>query len=85
MLLLITTIYILPVKEVVKGGAAICMADMENEKEETDKKEKLKDFFSVSASDIFLNLACCNRHQHIAFNIPVPLHTIETPPPDNNG
>ena len=85
LLLLITTIYILPVKEAVKGGAAICMADMENEKEESDKKEKLKEFFSLSASSIFLTTACCNRYQHIAFNIPVPLHTVETPPPDNNG
>jgi hypothetical protein len=85
LLLLITTIYILPVKEAVNGGFSICMADMENEKEESDKKEKPKDFFPTPVSDLFLKMRCCNRPQHIAFNIPVPFHTIETPPPDNNG
>ena len=85
LLLCITTIYILPVKEAVKGGASICMTDMGNEKEESDKKEKLKEFFSFSVSDVFLNITRCNRHQPIAFNIPVPLHTVETPPPDDNG
>lgn len=85
LLLLVTTIYILPVKEAVKCGFSICMADIENDKEESNKKEKPKDFFPATASDIFLKMACCNRQQHIAFNIPVPLHIIETPPPDNNG
>ena len=85
LLLCITTIYILPVKEAFKGGVSICMADKGNEKEESDKKENLKEFFSGSSSDIFLSITHCNRHQHIAFNIPVPLHTVETPPPDNNG
>ena len=85
LLLLITSIYILPVKEALKGGTAICLADIENEKDESNKKEKLKEFFLASASDIFLTITYYSRHQHIAFNIPVPLHTIETPPPDNNG
>ena len=85
MLLLITTIYILPVKEAVRGGFSICMADMENEKEESNKKETPKDFFPAPASDIFLKMTCSKRQHHIAFNIPVSLHTIETPPPDNIG
>jgi uncharacterized protein YxeA len=82
LLLLITSLYILPVKEMLTKGNAVCMADMDEEKEENEKKEKSKEliFFNNTAFDFNNNYS--SLHQFVSFNIPVPLHTIETPPPD---
>jgi hypothetical protein len=85
LLFLITSVYILPVKEIIDNSNDICMADMDDEKGESEKKEKAKELFYSIVSDIAVkNLNRC-WHQHAAFNIPMPLHTIESPPPDNNG
>jgi uncharacterized protein YgfB (UPF0149 family) len=82
LLLLITSTYILPVKEMLAKGNAVCMADMDEEKEENEKKEKSKELFSFSNTLVILTHSYHNIHQFVSFNIPVPLHTIETPPPD---
>jgi hypothetical protein len=82
LLLLITSLYILPVKEILSKGNAICMADMDGEKEENEKKEKVKELFSFNNSSFTIADDYFNQHQFVSFNITVPLHTIETPPPD---
>jgi hypothetical protein len=82
LLLFITSLYILPVKEMLSKGNAICMADMDEEKGENDKKEKSKELFSFNNSAFSIADNYCIQHKFISFNIPVPLHTIETPPPD---
>jgi hypothetical protein len=83
LLLLITGIYILPVKETLKSGSAVCMADMDSEKEDCSKKEKNKDLFSyINTAYVIVNNVCNNKYHHISFCIPALLHTVETPPPD---
>jgi hypothetical protein len=82
LLLLITSIYILPVKEMLSKGNAVCMADMDEEKEENEKKEKSKELFPTVITTVLYTDNYSSLHQFISFNIPVPLHTIETPPPD---
>lgn len=57
------------------------MTDLE-EKEDNNKKEKFKELFSFSNSYAVTEDRYTCQHQHIAFNIPVILHTVETPPPD---
>ncbi len=82
LLLIITSLYILPVKEMLSKSSAICMADMDGEKEENEKKEKSKELFSFNNTAVTLINNYSYRHQFVCFNIPVPLHTIETPPPN---
>jgi hypothetical protein len=82
LLLLITSLYILPVKEMLSKGNAVCMADMDEEKEENEKKEKSKELFSFCNTTVLYTDNYSRLHQFVSFNIPVPLHTIETPPPD---
>jgi hypothetical protein len=82
LLLLVTGIYILPVKEHFSDNAVSCTADMDNEKEETKKKEKEKELFSFTTASFFANSFYGNMYRHLSFSIPVPLHTVETPPPD---
>jgi hypothetical protein len=63
-------------------GNAVCMADIDEEKEENEKKEKSKELFSFSSAVVILTHSYRSIHQFVSFNIPVPLHTIETPPPN---
>jgi uncharacterized protein YxeA len=82
LLLLITGIYILPVKGHLGKDAVVCTTDMDTEKEENNKKEKEKELFSYTASYHFKNSFNYNMYGHLSYCIPVPLHTVETPPPD---
>ena len=82
LLLLITAVYILPVRQYCIGEVVVCTTDMDNEKEENNKKEKEKELFSGTASYHFKNSFRHNIYGHLSFSIPVPLHTVETPPPD---
>jgi hypothetical protein len=82
LLLFITSLYILPVKEMLTKGNAVCMADMDEEKEDNEKKEKSKELFSSGNNTVLYTDNYSSLHQFISFNIPVPLHTIETPPPN---
>jgi hypothetical protein len=80
LLLLITCIYILPVKEHFNNSTVVCTTDMDTEKEENNKKEK--ELISYSSSYHFKNAFDRNIYGHLSCSIPVPLHTVETPPPD---
>jgi hypothetical protein len=82
LLLLVTAIYILPVKQHFSDNTVVCTADTDNEKEEIKKKEKGKELFSFSTASFFTNSFYGNMYGHLSFSIPVPLHTVETPPPD---
>ena len=84
-LLLATAHYILPVNEFIKDTPGISITDLADEKEESSNKEKFKEFISVSVFAVFLPVKSCSRYQHSILNLPALLHTIETPPPDNNG
>jgi hypothetical protein len=82
LLLLITSLYILPVKEMFNKSNSVCMADRDEEKEENEIKEKSKELFSFTPSVFFISESICCLSQHITFNIPVSHYTIDTPPPD---
>jgi hypothetical protein len=82
LLLLVTGIYILPVKEHFSNNTVAGTTDIDNEKEEIKKKEKEKELFSFSSASFFTNSFYGNMYGHLCFSIPVPLHTVETPPPD---
>ncbi len=84
-LLLTTAIYILPVKEFIKDTPGISITDLADEKEESNNKEKFKEFISIPAIAVFLQAKVCSRYQHNMLNLPALFHTIETPPPDNKG
>lgn len=82
LLLVITSLYVLPVKEAFANTSAVCMTDIEEEKDDTRNKEKIKELFSFSNSYSIIADAYNCKHQYITFSIPVLLHTVETPPPD---
>lgn len=82
LLLVITSLYVLPVKEAFANTSAVCMTDMEEEKDDTRNKEKIKELFSFSNSYNIITDDYSCKHQFISFSIPVLFHTVETPPPD---
>jgi hypothetical protein len=82
LLLLTTVFYVLPVNEILTAGYDICMADIDVEKQENNKKEKNKDLFSFSNVYTTLKDSYSFTHQCKSFSVPVLLQTIETPPPD---
>jgi hypothetical protein len=84
-LLLITAVYILPVKDFIKDAPCISITDLSEEKEEGSNKEKLKEFISFAPIEINFPVSGCGTHEANKFNLLSLLHTIETPPPDNNG
>lgn len=58
----------------------ICLTDTEVEKDKTKKKEN--ELFSFSNSYFIINDSYTSIHSRVSFNVPVLLHTVETPPPD---
>jgi hypothetical protein len=82
LLLLTTAFYVLPVKELLNSGNDICFADMEKEKEDTNKKEKSKELFSFSTVYTIIEDTYSHSLSFLPFFIPVIQHTVETPPPD---
>ena len=80
LLLLLTSIYILPVKETLVDCNNICLTDVEDEKQKNKKKEK--ELFSFSNSYIKIRDSYTSTHFRVSFNIPILLRTVETPPPD---
>lgn len=81
-LLLITAVYILPVKDFIKSTPGISITDLADEKEES-VKEKSKEFITDFSPFIILTAKNRINFQYCRFNLPAPLHTIETPPPDS--
>ena len=82
LLLLITSFYVLPLKEILIEDNAICVTDPEELKEESIKKEKVKELFSFTRAYIIANDSYSSTHQYVTFILPVLVHTIEIPPPD---
>lgn len=82
LLLLTTVFYVLPVKEILTAGHDICNIDMDETKEESNKKEKVKELFSFNNINTVVKDTYGRTHQFLTFSVPVLLHTIETPPPD---
>jgi hypothetical protein len=82
-LLLVTALYILPVKDFIKSSPNISVTDLADEKEESTK-EKSKEFITDFILVIIAPAKDCNNFQYNRLNLPAPLHTIETPPPDSN-
>lgn len=82
LLLLTTAFYVLPVKEIFTTGHSICTVDMDEDKEENNKKEKVKELFSFSNINTVIKDTYSCTHHFLTFLVPVLLHTIETPPPD---
>lgn len=80
LLFLITSIYVLPVKETFTDCNNICLTDVEDEKEKTKKKEKELFSFSNSYSKIIDSYS--STHSLVSYNIFILLKTVETPPPD---
>jgi len=84
-LLLITAVYLLPVKDIIKESHGISMTDVAEEQEETKNKEKIKEFISTSRVEIIIPVNRFSKSRNNMLNLPALFHTIETPPPDNNG
>lgn len=84
-LLLITAVYILPVKDFIKDTPGISITDLAEEKEESNNKEKLKEFISFAPIEISVSLNSISTLVPNRLNLPAFFHTIETPPPDSNG
>jgi type III secretory pathway component EscU len=82
LLLLTTAFYVLPVKEILTAGHDICNVDMDEEKEDINKKEKAKELFSSSNIYTIIKDTYSHTHHFLTLSVPVLLHTIETPPPD---
>lgn len=82
LLFLVTCIYILPVKETIKGNVLISLADMDDTKEENSKKEKQKELFSITITVRLINKITVGGYSHIHSPVPASLHIVETPPPD---
>lgn len=82
LLLLTTAFYVLPVKELLTAGNDICVADMEKEKEDSNKKEKSKELYSLSTVYTIIKDTHSHSLAFLPFFIPVLQHTVETPPPD---
>lgn len=82
LLLLITAFYVLPLKDILKETESICITDLEELKEESIKKEKVKELFSFTRAYIIANDSYSSTHQYVTFILPVLVHTIEIPPPD---
>ncbi len=81
-LLLTTAFYVLPVKEILKEKQTMCNTDWDEVKEESNKKEKIKELFSFCSTCTIANDSYSSTCQYLSFIIPVLLQTIETPPPD---
>lgn len=82
LLLLVTSIYILPVKETITGNTSIAMFDNGEAKDENKKTEKQKDLFSMKVAVRYSSKFTNSPTSTLFSFIPVLLHTVETPPPD---
>lgn len=82
LLLFVIGIYILPVKEMLNKESTIWLTDINEEKEETEKKEKSKELFYFNTTTFYISKSICTLRQHIIFNIPVSHYTVDSPPPD---
>ena len=81
-LIVVTSIYVLPVKELLTEKQHICMADMDETKDDVCKKEKVKDLFTISSPAFFIPVNRQAMPFHPAAGTITVLHTVETPPPD---
>jgi hypothetical protein len=82
-LLLITAVYILPVKDIIKESPGISITDVAEEKEEIKDKEKIKEFISFSPVAVIIPVNSFSKYRNNTLNLPAFFHTIETPPPDS--
>lgn len=82
LLLLVTSCYILPVKDYLKQQDRYCLADMDESKEESAKKEKSKDFLGLTPALFISTLSISYAEAVLPSSVPLLLHTVETPPPD---
>jgi hypothetical protein len=82
LLLLVTSLYILPVKEMFYGHTDVCLTDMDTDKDDCSKKEKAKELFSYNIPVVLIKKSHCIPQYYLSPAIPSLLHTVETPPPD---
>ncbi len=82
LLLLATSLYILPVKDFICSKHNVCLADMDETKDDVCKKEKVKELFTFTSLVIFIPLNQQLTHFHTTPVVNSLLHTVETPPPD---
>ena len=72
----------LPLKEILTGKQAVCVTDLDEVKEESNKKEKAKELLSFSNIYSIVKDSYSSTHHYISFTIPLLLQNIDTPPPD---
>jgi hypothetical protein len=83
LLLVVTALYVLPVKELLCDETiSVSMADADEEKNENKKKEKEIVFYSFADKFSLGSNEATPITFHYYYNIPVLLHTVETPPPN---
>ncbi len=82
LLLLMTAVYLLPVKESLGFRSTYCINDIDETKTENSDKEKVKDLISFSY-EYFIALNPTKSIPVIEYwNAELQLHIVETPPPD---
>ena len=80
LLIFITIIYILPVKQTLAGTHTVSITDTDEEKNENNKKECW--LFSFTDKFVVLSTFFVALPKQGTGKIPVLIHTVETPPPD---
>ncbi len=85
MVLLITAVYVLPVKEFFSSPAITAVADMDDEKAEKEKTEKSKELFTMPVPGSFIYAYNPGFNIHITPSVPLLPQTVVSPPPDAKG
>ncbi len=82
LLLLMTAVYLLPVKESLGFRSSYCINDIDEAKTENTEKEKVKDLISFR-HEYFIAVNPIRPIPVIEYwNAALQLHVVETPPPD---
>ncbi len=81
-LLLLCVAYILPVCAIVKNEIAYSIVDIEDEKEDNNKKEKKVELIIVENTLSYISALCNTRFENIPCTLSPLFHTVETPPPN---
>lgn len=84
-MLLITAVYVLPVKELLCNQEITAVADLDDEKAENGKLEKSKELFPLPIPGFNIYRTTAGFTFHITPSVPVLLQTVISPPPDTQG
>jgi NAD-dependent SIR2 family protein deacetylase len=82
LLIVITSLYVLPVKEMLTEKATVCCTDIEEEKAEKNNKEKVKEFFYTDHLHYPVQKFTRNKYSVIDYAANTYKIFADGPPPD---